>query len=84
MSSTHQKKLANAVFQGIRRYFQQYPPEGSLYASRKPTKHKVSSGESLSVVAKRYKVSVKSLKLANNLKTDVVRIGQTLTIPRVN
>ncbi|TRX57881.1 N-acetylmuramoyl-L-alanine amidase [Thalassomonas sp. M1454] len=84
MSPTHQNKLASAVFKGIRRYFQQYPPEGSLFASRKPTKHKVSSGESLSVVAKRYKVSVKSLKLANNLKSDVVRIGQTLTIPRVN
>ena len=84
MSSNHQKKLANAVFSGIRKYFRQFPPAGSLYANQRPTKHKISRGESLSVVAQRYKVSVKSIKLANNLKSDVVRIGQTLTIPRVN
>lgn len=84
MSYTHQKKLANAMFSGIRKYFRQFPPAGSLYANQRPTKHKISRGESLSVVAQRYKVSVKSIKLANNLKSDVVRIGQTLTIPRVN
>ncbi|MEW6998812.1 N-acetylmuramoyl-L-alanine amidase [Colwelliaceae bacterium BS250] len=84
MSSNHQKKLANAVFSGIRKYFRQFPPAGSLYANQRPTKHRISRGESLSVVAQRYKVSIKSIKLANNLKSDVVRIGQTLTIPRVN
>lgn len=84
MSRKHQQKLANAIFTGMKQYFVQYPPEGSLLASLKPTKHKVSRGESLSLVASRYKVSVKQLKLANNLKSDVVRIGQTLTIPRVN
>ncbi|WOH36694.1 N-acetylmuramoyl-L-alanine amidase [Thalassotalea fonticola] len=84
MSSRHQGKLANAIFTGMKNHFVRYPPEGSLLASQKPTQHKISRGESLSVVAQRYKVSVKEIKLANNLKTDVVRIGQTLTIPRVN
>ncbi|OUS27748.1 N-acetylmuramoyl-L-alanine amidase [Thalassotalea sp. 42_200_T64] len=84
MSANHQTKLAKAIFTGMKKYFVRYPPEGSLLASLKPTQHKISRGESLSVVAQRYKVSVKELKLANNLKTDVVRIGQTLTIPRVN
>jgi N-acetylmuramoyl-L-alanine amidase len=32
----------------------------------------------------RYKVSVGQLKLANNLTSNMVRIGQTLKIPRVN
>ncbi len=84
MSSNHQKKLAKAVFSGIKKYFSQYPPEGSLYANTRSTEHKISRGESLSLVAQRYKVSVKSIKLANNLKSDMVKIGQTLTIPRVN
>ncbi|WNC72601.1 N-acetylmuramoyl-L-alanine amidase [Thalassotalea psychrophila] len=84
MSSRHQTKLATAIFNGMKKHFVRYPPEGSLLASKKPTQHKIGRGESLSVVAQRYKVSVKAIKLANNLKTDVVRIGQTLTIPRVN
>jgi len=46
--------------------------------------HKVSRGESLSVVAQRYKVSVRQLKSANNLKSNVVRIGQTLKIPQAD
>lgn len=83
-SPTHQNKLANAIFKGVSTYFKAYPPEGSYLASFKPKEHKISRGESLSLVAQRYKVSIKDLKLANNLKTDVVRIGQTLTIPRVN
>ncbi|TKB46693.1 N-acetylmuramoyl-L-alanine amidase [Thalassotalea mangrovi] len=83
-SPTHQGKLASAIFTGMKRYFHQYPPEGSLLASMRPTKHKIRAGESLSVVAQRYKVSVSQLKVANNLKSDVVRIGQTLTIPRIN
>ncbi|TLU65836.1 AMIN domain-containing protein [Thalassotalea litorea] len=83
-SPTHQSKLAKAIFSGMKRYFHQYPPEGSLLASQRPTKHKIRAGESLSVVAQRYKVSVRQLKLANNLKSDVVRIGQTLTIPQMN
>ncbi|QBY04654.1 AMIN domain-containing protein [Thalassotalea sp. HSM 43] len=84
MSKNHQEKLAKAMFKGIQQYFTRYPPQDSLLASIQPQKHKISRGESLSVVAQRYNVSVKQLKLANNLKSDVVRIGQTLTIPRVN
>ncbi|WP_371189937.1 N-acetylmuramoyl-L-alanine amidase [Thalassotalea ponticola] len=84
MSRTHQEKLAKAMFNGIKKHFYDYPPQDSLIANMRPTKHKISRGESLSVVAQRYNVSVQQLKLANNLKTDVVRVGQTLTIPRVN
>jgi N-acetylmuramoyl-L-alanine amidase len=42
----------------------------------------VSRGESLSLLAKRYNVSVGELKSANNLRSSTVRIGQTLKIPR--
>ena len=45
-------------------------------------KHKVRSGESLSVLAQRYKISVARIKAVNNLKSNVLRIGQTLKIPR--
>ncbi|WP_371375908.1 N-acetylmuramoyl-L-alanine amidase [Thalassotalea aquiviva] len=84
MSSNHQQKLAKAMFSGMKQYFMNYPPEGSYLAKLKPRQHRIKSGESLSVLAQRYKVSIKQLKLANNLKSDTVHIGQTLTIPRVN
>lgn len=84
VSSNHQKKLAKAIHSGVKSYFMSRPPMGSYFASIGYRKHKISRGESLSVVAKRYKVSVNTIKSANNLKSDVVRIGQTLKIPRAD
>ncbi|GLX78151.1 N-acetylmuramoyl-L-alanine amidase [Thalassotalea insulae] len=83
-SSSHQYKLAEAIFKSIDRYFVSNAPDGTYYASVGYKKHRVSRGESLSVVAQRYKVSVGQLKSVNNLKSNVVRIGQTLKIPRAD
>ena len=47
----------------------------------KPVKHKVSSGENLTKIAKRYGVTVEQLRSANNISGDDIRAGQTLTIP---
>lgn len=79
----HREKLAQAMFTAAKRYFKQVPPDGTLWASEKSHNrtHRVRSGESLSLLAQRYKVNVSSLKAANNLNSDVVRIGQVLTIP---
>lgn len=43
--------------------------------------HKVKRGESLSVIASRYKVGVKTIKIANKLRNNTIRIGQNLMIP---
>ena len=45
-------------------------------------KHKVESGQTLSAIARAYKVSVKDIKQANNLKSDIIRVGQVLHIPK--
>ena len=42
--------------------------------------YKVKSGDTLGKIASRYHVSVKQLKQWNNLRSDVVRVGQRLTI----
>ena len=81
-SRTHQKKLANAIFKAIDSYFVENTPKGTLLAATTMKKHKVRSGESLSVLAQRYKISVAKIKSINNLKSNVLRIGQTLKIPR--
>lgn len=81
-SSQHQDKLATAIYRGVMRYFEAFPPENTLLAARAHIKHKVRSGESLSVIAHRYGVSVARIKQANKLKSDVLRVGQQLIIPR--
>ena len=51
-------------------------PAGAYY------KHKVEKGETLSAIARAYKVSVSDIKEANHLKSNIIRIGQTLHIPK--
>jgi membrane-bound lytic murein transglycosylase D len=44
--------------------------------------HIVAKGENLGAIAQKYGTTVKGLKEANSLKSDMIRIGQVLTIPR--
>lgn len=86
-SADYQKKLARALRDGIVDYFAANPPQGSYFANhpveapRAPVKHVIARGETLSGIAERYQVSTASLKRSNSLKSDVVRVGQVLTIP---
>lgn len=77
----HQEKLALAMFKGIKRYFVNRPPDGTYLASIKKRRHVVKSGESLSVLARRYKVSMNTIKKVNKLKSSNIKIGQVLMIP---
>jgi LysM repeat protein len=43
--------------------------------------HKIRNGENLSVIADKYNVSIKSIKVANGLKNNNIRAGKTLKIP---
>ncbi|RTR40693.1 AMIN domain-containing protein [Shewanella canadensis] len=78
----HQNNIAKAVQKGVLRYFESNPPVNSLMASKGSFKHNVRKGESLSVIAHKYQVSITSIKNANGLKSNTLRIGQKLVIPR--
>jgi N-acetylmuramoyl-L-alanine amidase len=80
-SSGHQAKLAKALYLAIFHYFRRNPPEGSFLARHRVLRHEVKSGESLSILAKRYQVSLMKLKRYNNLTNNMVRIGQVIEIP---
>jgi N-acetylmuramoyl-L-alanine amidase len=80
-SSSHQQQIAAAIFGGVKRYFMKKPPEGTLFAALKARKHVVRPGESLSVIASRYGISLVSLKQANQLSNNLLKIGQVLVIP---
>lgn len=80
----YRQRLAESMFKSIKLFFRNAPPEGTAWAQERdsqPRIHKVSSGESLSLIAMRYKVDLNRLKEVNNLSGDLVRIGQKLTIP---
>jgi LysM repeat protein len=55
------------------------PNKGKSYVATKKT-YTVKSGDSLSVIASKYKTTVDSLKRANNLKSDIIKPGQKLII----
>lgn len=46
------------------------------------TRYTVKKGDTLGAIAARNRTSVKALKSANGLKSDLIRVGQTLRIPR--
>ena len=77
-SSKYQEKLAKAMLNGIRDYFDNNPPPGTLRVARK---HTIKSGDTLSEIAAAYQVSLSSLRGFNSLKSDRLRVGDTLRIP---
>ena len=83
----HQERLAAAIVEGVRRFFQNYPDPGTyFYAQRRGgtqvASHRIQPGETLSSIARRYAVAESDLKRANNLRSDMIRAGQVLQIPR--
>ncbi len=81
----HQTKVANAISKAIITYIHNNPPQGTLLAEKnKQKKHKVSRGESLSIIANKYSTTVEKIKAENKLKSINLVIGQILVIPNNN
>lgn len=81
-TASYRQKLARGVGDGIVDYFKKHAPDGTLFAARyRQNIYHVQRGDSLIKVAKRFNVSVRDLKDANKLSTNVVKIGQKLVIP---
>ncbi|MFW6281490.1 MAG: peptidoglycan DD-metalloendopeptidase family protein [bacterium] len=45
--------------------------------------HEVHAGDVLSLIARRYGVDTETIKLANNIKNNVIYVGETLAIPHI-
>lgn len=83
----HQERLASAILAGVRRYFTEYPEaETWFYAQRhggsQVASHQIRPGDTLSSIARRYAVAESDLRQLNNLRSDMIRVGQVLQIPR--
>lgn len=80
----HQYALARSVMDGVRAYFRQNPPPGTLLAMRQGTngqQHVIGRGETLSGIARQYQVSLELLRSSNALSGDQLRVGDVLRIP---
>lgn len=86
---SYQKKMARAIFDGVNNYFQTHPPRGTWLAARingetstaGPRTYVVRRGDTLSAIAMRNRVALADIRRLNQLKSDTVRVGQTLKIP---
>ena len=85
-TSAYQDKMASAIHDGIVVWFKSHPPAGTLLAWQRAQQggaqqYVIARGDTLSEIAERYRVSVKSLKETNGISGSTIRIGQVLTIP---
>ncbi len=79
LTSKHRKNLCAAILSGLKGYFKDFAPEGTLLSQRK---HIIERGETISTIAQRYQISPNLIRKYNKLKGDLVYVGQTIIIPR--
>jgi N-acetylmuramoyl-L-alanine amidase len=83
----YRRRLAEAIRDGVRDYFQIQPPPGTWLAAngspRRASEHVVARGETLSLIAARHGISLSALRAANELRGDLVKVGDRLRIPSV-
>jgi N-acetylmuramoyl-L-alanine amidase len=80
----YQERMAKAIMLGVKNFFNEAPPPGTLLAKlqAKTTKHVIARGDTLSEIADRYSVSLATLRRENRIRSDNhIRIGQVLVIP---
>ena len=75
----YRKKMSLAILQGLKGYFRDFAPEGTLLSLRK---HIIERGDTLSTIAQRYQISANRIRKYNRIKGDLLRVGQTIIIPR--
>lgn len=80
-----QRKMAQAIFDGINTYYSAHPPDGSLLAKNKKNKpivYFVKPGDTLSKIARQYQVGLQEVRQLNNLNSDILNVDQQLLIPK--
>lgn len=85
-SKNHQRKLARAIYNGVKAYFVNTPPPGTYLAWQRDNRqqmkeYRIASGDTLSDIAARNNVSMAQLKKLNQLTSDNIRIGQVIRVP---
>lgn len=80
----YQERMAGAIRDGVKQFFLESPPAGTLLAKKKVRVHRhvIERGDTLSEIADRYNVSLASLRRENRIRSDRhIQIGKVLIIP---
>ena len=78
----HQERLSSAIAKGVEAYFKQDAPVGTLLNGINETlRYKVVKGDTLSGIAVKFGITTKLLKSFNQLKSNRIKVGQSLIIP---
>lgn len=83
-SNAFQRRVAEAVLRGIKAFFKNRPlrDDDRQFADAGGSQvHVIQPGESLTAIARRYRVPVSDLRSANGLHGDRVMAGSAITIP---
>jgi N-acetylmuramoyl-L-alanine amidase len=81
---SYQKQMARAIHDGIKTWFVEHPPSGTLIAWNKQQgrqQYTISRGDTLSGIAQRFSISVSDLQVHNGLNGTRIKVGQKLNIP---
>lgn len=81
---SYRQKMARMIHSGVKDYFFDHPPPGTLVAWQKQQgglQYTIARGDTLSDIAQRFNVSVNDLKDRNGLSSTRIMVGQKLTIP---
>ena len=86
----YQSRMAQAIYDGIDRYFRDSPPPDTYFAAVKrgdvtapagPREYVIARGDTLSDIAQRHNVSVRDLQQHNGISGSSIRAGQRIQIP---
>ncbi|MEE8211962.1 MAG: LysM peptidoglycan-binding domain-containing protein, partial [Acidiferrobacterales bacterium] len=82
-SRSYQRKLAQGIFDGIKRYVSRskFRAQRQQVVDNGPRVHIVQPGDTLSAIARIYGIRVDALRFANNMSTTQLKIGSRLIIP---
>ena len=83
-TASYQRRVARAIANGIQEYARDHPPAGTLLATMKDrggVRYVVKRGDSLSVIAARYRITTRQLKARNGISGDIIQVGQELVVP---
>ena len=85
LGEAYQQRIARSIWNGIRTHFEESPPVDISLAWLKTQgthlEHVVVRGETLSSIARSYRLEVRQLREYNRLEGDLIRVGETLLIP---